>query len=38
MIYMNRKEIYIDQNLNKLGNIFNFKMNPNMMNLAINFL
>lgn len=38
MIDMNRKEIVIDKHLPKLGNIFNFKFNPESMGIAANIL
>lgn len=38
MIDMSRKEIVFDKNFVKLGNIFNFKLNSEMMESATNFL
>lgn len=38
MIDIGRKEIVIDSNLSKLGNIFNFRLELNLMSEASNFL
>lgn len=38
MIDMNRKEIVVDKNLSKLGNIFNFRLSLEYMSIAVNML